>query len=914
MFIRTRTILVIFLTTFVIISFSVLVGIITVRNGIETSQESDLILISEIADRFISSEIRILKLKAAEAAQLLAASEDTQWSDVLMNLESLYPEFIGMAVWDEGRNLIASTGKLPAPLKVMDDSYIQQAFQGKEVISSTVPTTDIPVFYLAAPLPGIKDKILTLSLPRMFFSELISTFLIWDTGHIFMDDADGRLIANPRSEWVNNRVDFINIAEIDPLYEKMINNSRQGLDNEVTVVRYSIYGIPRICVYRSIGGSEEGWFLGVIAPLTESPFRYIHNGLIVVGTVSLFLGLIAAIIASGFIKKPFEEIAALKEAAEANSRFKSDFLANMSHEIRTPMNTILGVAEILMRDNTAPQNITEGLSRIYKSGDLLLNIINDILDLSKIEAGKLELFPSNYEVASLINDTVSLNMLRLGGKEIEFRISVDENMPKTLFGDEVRIKQILNNLLSNAFKYTEKGEVVLSFAVQTGEEENNFSLIFSVSDTGQGMTAEQINALFDQYSRFNYEANRTIEGTGLGMSITRNLVNLMKGEIVVESELRKGSMFTVRLPQTRIGADVLGGDLAEKLQNFRTNEMSHIRKSNIILEPMPYGKVLIVDDVESNLFVAKGLMLPYKLSIDTVTSGFDVIDRIKKGNVYNIVFMDHMMPKMDGVQATKIIRDLGYTHPIVALTANAVKGQQEMFLANGFDDFISKPIDIRQLNTVLKKFIRDKQPLEVLEAARRRTQDSEKPVHEKPQPFVTAQLAEFFVIDALRTVATLEIIQGKGGTINEDDIHLFTTSVHAMKSALANVGEPELSAFAGKLEQAGRNKETVAMSVETPVFLSKLGKVIEKHRSQKDEDEAGKTVVDDYEYLRGELLAIKKACGIYDRKTIKDAITELKQKKWRPPVNEMLNTMFEYLISGDFDDISNTADRIMKTI
>ncbi|MCL2028800.1 MAG: response regulator [Deltaproteobacteria bacterium] len=401
----------------------------------------------------------------------------------------------------------------------------------------------------------------------------------------------------------------------------------------------------------------------------------------------------------------------------AANRAKSDFIANMSHEIRTPMNAILGVTEIMMQDETIPRNISDCINKIYSAGDLLLSIINDILDLSKMEAGKLELVRANYETASLISDTVTLNIMRMESKEIEFKLFVDENLPRILFGDEIRIKQILNNLLSNAFKYTEKGEVKLSLAVLADNEanENDLNIIISVSDTGSGMTAEEVKRMFDQYSRFNYKANRAAEGTGLGMSITRNIVKMMNGEILVESEPGKGSIFTVHLPQGYAGPDILGEDLAKKLQDFRLNGAREIKKSNIIYEPMPYGHVLIADDVETNLFVAKGLLLPYELSVDTVASGFDAIDRIRNGKVYDIVFMDHKMPKMDGIEATAIIRDLGYTNPIVALTANTVKGQQEMFLENGFDGFISKPIDTRQLNAVLKKFIRDKQPRDVLE-------------------------------------------------------------------------------------------------------------------------------------------------------------------------------------------------------
>ncbi|MCL2011117.1 MAG: transporter substrate-binding domain-containing protein [Synergistaceae bacterium] len=403
-----------------------------------------------------------------------------------------------------------------------------------------------------------------------------------------------------------------------------------------------------------------------------------------------------------------QNLEAAMEAATAASRSKSVFLANMSHEIRTPMNAIMGITEILLNDDSVAPNTREALDKVYSSGELLLCIINDILDLSKIEAGKLELTWGEYDVASLINDVTTVNMVRIGSKPIEFELSVDENTPSTLYGDELRIRQILNNLLSNAFKYTESGVVRLSVYVE------DTTLVLRVSDTGCGMTEEQLTTLFDAYTRFNVEANRMTEGAGLGMNITQNLVRLMGGEITVKSEPDIGTIFVVRLPsargeqtkQTKISSGVLGGETVERLRKFRTNGAKQIRRARISFEPMPHGSVLVVDDVESNIYVVQGLLAPYKLSVDSVMSGFEAIDKIKSGKVYDVIFMDHMMPKLDGIETTKLIRAHGYTNPIVALTANALTGQSEIFLSNGFDAFISKPIDVRELNAALKRFVR----------------------------------------------------------------------------------------------------------------------------------------------------------------------------------------------------------------
>jgi len=395
------------------------------------------------------------------------------------------------------------------------------------------------------------------------------------------------------------------------------------------------------------------------------------------------------------------------------------------------MNAILGVTELQLHDETLEPKRREAFSMIYNSGDLLRNIINDILDISKIEAKKLELTPVAYEVASLINDTAQLNMMRIASKEIKFELHVDENIPAVVVGDVLRVKQILNNLLSNAFKYTEKGLINLSVfhetgkgngqlqhespALESGNKSPDVTLVFTVSDTGQGMSAEQIPKLFDEYVRFNQNGKRTIEGVGLGMSIARRLVDLMNGEILVESELDKGSTFTVRLPQGNTGAGVLGREAAEQLRQFRIDSMAQMEKMQIIREPMSYGSVLVVDDAEMNIYVAKGILSLYDLTIDTAESGFAALEKIKQGKEYDIVFMDHMMPGMDGIETTEAIRALGYTRPVVALTANAMTGQAEIFRERGFDDFIAKPIDLRQLDVILNKFVRVMHPPEVIE-------------------------------------------------------------------------------------------------------------------------------------------------------------------------------------------------------
>jgi CheY-like chemotaxis protein len=377
---------------------------------------------------------------------------------------------------------------------------------------------------------------------------------------------------------------------------------------------------------------------------------------------------------------------------------------------------------------------------------------------------------------------------------------------------------------------------------------------------------------------------------------------MMDGDISVESEVGKGSVFTIRVPQKIIGSGVLGRELAENLQHLSLNKTSQSDKVlHVTREYMPYGRVLIVDDVETNLYVASGLMAPYGPSIETVDSGFEAIEKIKNGTTYDIIFMDHYMPKMDGIETTKIIRDMGYKHSIVVLTANAITGQAEMFLENGFDAFISKPIDLRQLDSTLNRLVRDKYPPEVIEAARKLKENVKKySAGSALQPSTSSQLGETFVRDAKKAVATLEAIHTNNFE-RSNDIQMFIISVHSMKSALVNIGEPDLSETARRLEQIGRERDTSTMEKELPAFLSDLKAVIDKIGL--NEDDVNVEIADgDKAFLSEKLLVIEKACTAYDNKTAREALVGLKVKTWPRPVKEMLNEIATHLLHSDFDE------------
>jgi len=428
------------------------------------------------------------------------------------------------------------------------------------------------------------------------------------------------------------------------------------------------------------------------------------------------------------------------------------------------------------------------------------------------------------------------------------------------------------------------------------------------------MSQDQVNKLFDEYTRFNMEANRTTEGAGLGMTITRNLIDLMYGKITVKSEIGQGTTFTVRLPQKTDGKGiqgVIGKEVAENLSLLNQDNSIQMKKTQIIHEYMPYGSVLIVDDVETNLYVAKGLMLPYGLKIDVATSGFEAIKKVKEGASYDVIFMDHMMPKMDGIEATKQLRKMGYTKPIVALTANALTGQAEMFLSNSFNDFISKPIDIHQLNRTLNRLVRDKQPSEVIEAAIKEKAELDKKRTSPGFQQADTQLVKIFARDAEKAIGAIKKSIYKNLN-NEKDIQMFIINVHAMKSALANIGEKELSAEANRLEQAGREKDINMALSETNRFLEMLNNVVKEIKKREEKNELSEDSEESLVMLKEKLQIIKAACNEMDKKTIKKVLTELREKPWTQKTNELLTSVEEHLLHSDFDEAAALINNYYK--
>ena len=502
------------------------------------------------------------------------------------------------------------------------------------------------------------------------------------------------------------------------------------------------------------------------------------------------------------------------DIAEEENRAKSRFLAKMSHEIRTPLTSILGLAEVqlLMGENTS--EMEDVFLQIYTSSNLLLRIINDLLDLSKVEAEKMSILAQIYRVHSFVSDTVQLNMVYIGDKKIDFEIEVDPNVPASLVGDELRIKQVMNNLLSNAFKYTNDGTIKLSIEAEVSSVSKEIVLVIRVQDTGIGMTKEQLDSLFeDEYVRFNEEVNYKIQGAGLGLSITHQLVTMMGGTISVSSEPNVGTQVVVKLPQEMHGNELLGPETSRNLGNLKISQLKRYSTS-FVHKHLPHGRVLVVDDTKSNLHVIKSMLAPYALQIETADSGFEAIDNIKAGKVYDIIFMDHMMPELDGIATSKQIFALGYTNPIAALTANALVGQAEIFMKNGFSDFLSKPINLHELDACISRFVPQKAPVAKGEESKVESTNT-----------ISKGLADAFRQDAQKAIDILENLVNIGSLGNED-VKQFTITVHGIKSALLSVGKTPLSEKASELEMFGKDMDAKTFVANTTLLIDGLKEIV----------------------------------------------------------------------------------------
>ncbi|MBO4456514.1 MAG: EAL domain-containing protein [Butyrivibrio sp.] len=495
--------------------------------------------------------------------------------------------------------------------------------------------------------------------------------------------------------------------------------------------------------------------------------------------------------------------------AKAANEAKSDFLANMSHEIRTPINAVLGMNEVILRE-CKDEKILEYSRKIESAGKTLLSLINDILDFSKIEAGNMEINESNYELSSVLNDAYNLTGIKTSQKNLELEFEVDENLPEDLCGDEVRLRQIIVNILNNAVKYTMEGSITLKIR---GEDvsEDKVNLLIDISDTGIGIKQENIDDLFMKFKRLDIERNKTIEGTGLGLAITSNLLQLMNGSISVESEYGKGSTFKIILPQKKVGTDKKIGDFRAKIA-----ELNKVRKEYKEKFTAKDATILVVDDTPVNHVVMQELLKTTLVNIETALSGEECL-RKQREKKYDTIFLDYRMPVMDGIETLHRIKEddesKNFDTPIIVLTANAISGAKDNFLREGFTDYLTKPVESDKLEDALIKYL----PKDKINF----TQEAGVQPVETAKADISEAMAGFAETDASLGIKNCG---GKDGYFNilkvyfdsidisrgniekayeEENWKDYTSYVHSLKSTSRTIGAVALSGLAEKLEEAG---------------------------------------------------------------------------------------------------------------
>lgn len=633
-----------------------------------------------------------------------------------------------------------------------------------------------------------------------------------ENGYAFLADKDGQIINHPNTAYQPWDGKFVNISTLT--YDRIYSNADKNIglindyDNklrECLIIKDTVSNFNIIVV-------KDIW------SMYGDVLRYIiiYTGLFsicIIGVITLINKMIL------LQKEANDTLRHAAEVATSADRAKSLFLAQMSHEIRTPINAVLGMNEMILRENHNPE-IKEYSMNIKSAGNTLLSLINDILDFSKIESGKMEITPVKYDTASMINDLVNMTSDRAAKKNLEFKIEVDEKIPAALYGDDIRIRQIIINLLTNAVKYTEQGTVSLKFSI-TEKGDDYIILYVEVSDTGIGIKDEDMQKLFDSFQRLDEHRNRSIEGTGLGIPITHNLLKMMGSNLNVSSVYGKGSVFSFELKQGISDPEQIGDFSSRRLQSLDSEQNSRYIYA-------PDADILIVDDNAMNLKVASNLMKRNGFIPDTASSGQKCIEMVLAKH-YDIIFMDHMMPDMDGIETFNNLKDshiLPDDTAVIAMTANAVAGAKETYLQHGFCAYLSKPIVIRQLEAVLEKYI----PQEKVSYKNENAEDTsdvttEEPVSETPVSNQTFE-EKFSFLDvktglsycADDTDIYTEIIatyfeNSKLGEINNffeaEDWENYRILVHSLKSTSLSIGATNLSEQAKALEFAARDNNIV---------------------------------------------------------------------------------------------------------
>ena len=601
--------------------------------------------------------------------------------------------------------------------------------------------------------------------------------------------------------------------------------------------------------------------------------------------VVFILGLIyGAFVARGLIRVIDEQT---KEANAAN-KAKSTFLANMSHEVRTPINAILGMDEMIIRESNDEQ-IVEYATNIKQAGKSLLAQVNGILDYSKLEEGKMEIFDVEYDLATMVNTLITSSSTRAKSKGLNFKVNIDENLPMTLLGDDVRLGQIIANLLTNAVKYTEAGEVGLSM-VEKGRDDRAVEIEVTVKDTGKGIPEDEIENLYVSFKRIDEEHNRNIEGTGLGIPIVIELLHLMGSELEVKSTYGVGSAFSFVIKQGIVNNEPIG-DYKKRIKR------SYRRRNKYTFPSMPKAEILVVDDYEMNLMVAKNLMKVYDFVPDVVQSGREAITRAEEKE-YDVIFMDHMMPDLDGLQTLDILKEHGYLGSrtkVIALTANAIAGAKEYYISKGFDDYLTKPIDAEALEDMLLKYMPKKKILKkaISDVKHNRTLISNDDERQA--------LIKIFVSTIDESAKKLDEFKEKS------DIKNYTIKVHGLKSTARLIGEMSISKKAEALEKAGNAGDWDYIETHHKELIDEYLSIRNTYEGQK----SAKKPLDESD-LKDALYSIIEMANVCDFTSTEMVLNTLADYEMPEGLDEKLKEIRTLLDKLDYEAVASLATQMLE--
>ena len=605
---------------------------------------------------------------------------------------------------------------------------------------------------------------------------------------------------------------------------------------------------------------------------------------------------------------------------EDANRAKTNFVSNMSHEIRTPMNSIVGITEILLRSRHSPKE-QEYLLNIQSSGRVLLTIINDVLDCSKMEAGKMQLFDEPYDTCSLFHDLRISMENRIGHSGLELIYDIDQDIPCKLKGDMGRIRQVIINLVNNAIKYTEKGSVRFSVHVRQ-KNTDKVMLYYEVADTGIGIRKEDQKILFDAFQRVEMDRNRYVEGTGLGLTISQNLVNMMGGVIEVESEYGKGSRFFFTIEQTIIDPTPVSA------VNYNGQKDNVTEKEAECLFIAPEAHILLVDDNELNLVVAKELLKPLRMQIDTAENGLQAVKMVR-GSQYDLVLMDHMMPVMDGIEAAKAIRALPEDKyqklPIIALTANAMVDARKEFLNAGMNGFVAKPIDFARICNQLKLWLPKDLVRDVpKEEAKKLLADdlSDREIQpEDPQMGFSFEEGVKHCGSKAALMKTIRIfyrtIDSKADKIEqclkEGLISDYVVEVHALKSSALLIGAVPLSEAAKELEDYGKQGKTEVLEEKTPDVLTLYRDLKNILRPYAEKEEDAKKEFSDGEWITA-LQQIHQCIEQFDLDGVDQIMEQLEEYQVPECIRESMDQLRVYVADVSMEEIMELTDTMTELL